>query len=528
MKIFFLIITLLYSLTAIAGSLTRSNKIYYQIFIDTFYDGDQFDASGDFKGIIEKIPYLKSLGVNGLILMPIHDSVGNGYIPNDYFSIRTTYGNSQFPIEKIENFKSLVSKLKENNLEVFLDAPINQMTTQTTWYKEHPEYFVTAKQPIQGWRFPWDENSIPEDVWFYDDLHKHYYYALFGDGLVELNYHNKKLKNEIKRYFKFWSDLGVDGFRIDAAKHLLEGKTNLDSRYLPNIKLIDELLSDVQKNHPHIDFILEVWDSRETIDYYLSNIKNAAAFEISYMESLRDSLKSKQAYTIRDELNKLADSQEQFPHGSRILTIGNHDIQRLRTAVDNDVRRAQLAYAITLFLPFNKQLYYGDEIFMPGDLIRSNIKIINEVMSPMAWDKSKNAGFTLNRYDMGSDWNRKLHWDYQVTNVESMRPKSDSLLNLVRGMISMHKDFNFSPQTKIYIDNYNTDQQILKITLQDERNCAFGFFNFSQNEAKLSAERLQGICRESKTEEVYTKRALIDQNQSLLIQSYGFWIGKRN
>ena len=395
-------------------------RVLYQVYIESFKDA-QADGKGDLHGLIAKLDYLKALGISGLLVMPVFESDdGMGYIPRDFYAVRSDYAGPGTPEERELILSNFIEQAHARDIKVYLDAPINHISTQSTWFRnsasktqgfEH--HFLWADHPLEGWRVPWEPSSVPSDVWHYNAERKAYFYALFGWGMPEFNHRNAAVVSLFDDFFEHYANLGVDGFRIDAAKHLIEGDTNTVPFVAENIPLLKHYLETVRQRFPHVSFLLEVWSGYDEIEAF-PQTSGDVKFDFPYMGSLRDSLKYNHPYGVRNVLQHFMLSQNTFSPGQRIVFAGNHDIPRLRTFCQDDAPKAQLGLALTLTLPYVPLIYYGDEIFMAGDYIRypkNPEKNRNDVCMPMLWTPEPNAGFTSTSVQLGNGWNKRIQED---------------------------------------------------------------------------------------------------------------------
>jgi alpha-amylase len=195
-----------------------NDTIFYEIFVRSFCDSNG-DGIGDFNGITEKLDYLKNLGVTGLWLMPINPSPSyHGYDVTNYFAVNPDYGT-------IADFKTLVSEAHNRGIRVIIDMVLNHTSSQHPW-------FIAAQDPNSPYRnfYIWSDTkpvySGPwgEQVWY--PTITGYYYAIFSQSMPDLNYRNTEVTAQMENAVKFWLETtGIDGFRLDAARHLIENGT---------------------------------------------------------------------------------------------------------------------------------------------------------------------------------------------------------------------------------------------------------------------------------------------------------------
>lgn len=192
-----------------------NNRVFYEVFVRSFYDSDG-DGIGDLQGVIQKLDYLQELGVTGLWLMPVAQSPSyHGYDVMDYYAIEQDYGTN-------EDFLALMEAAHERDMVVIVDLVMNHTSNQHPWFiasaegdPDYADFYIWEEQPGR-YTSPWGSN-----VWHPRD--GRYYYGLFWEGMPDLNYENPAVTAEMQKVIDFWlEEMGVDGFRLDAIRHLIE------------------------------------------------------------------------------------------------------------------------------------------------------------------------------------------------------------------------------------------------------------------------------------------------------------------
>ena len=199
-------------------------RTYYEIFVYSFYDSDG-DRIGDLKGVIQKLDYIKDMGFNGIWLMPIMPSPSyHKYDVVDYYAIDPEYGT-------MEDFKELVSACKERGIKLILDLVLNHTSPKHEWFKTAEEYLSSLPKdqepnetecPYIGYY-----NIVkgkPDSGAYYQIKDTDYYYeGVFSQQMPDLNLANKALRKDLEEVMSYWLNLGVGGFRLDAAKEYYTG-----------------------------------------------------------------------------------------------------------------------------------------------------------------------------------------------------------------------------------------------------------------------------------------------------------------
>ena len=193
-----------------------SNDVFYEIFVRSFNDSNG-DGIGDFNGITQKLDYLQELGVTAIWLMPIFPSPSyHGYDVTDYYDVNPQYGT-------MDDFKTLVEEAHKRDIRIIIDLVINHTSDKHPWFKEAKK---DPNSPYRDW-YIWSKTDPKylgpwgERVWHSST--SGFYYGIFEAFMPDLNYKNPAVTDEMKKVASFWlKDIGVDGFRLDAAKHLIE------------------------------------------------------------------------------------------------------------------------------------------------------------------------------------------------------------------------------------------------------------------------------------------------------------------
>ncbi len=519
---------------AIAAPLSSEpSRVIYQVYLESFQDGVLRDGSGDFAGFESRLDYLKDLGIGAVLIMPpFNDAGGMGYMVNDFRELRYSYGGGGTPAEREAAFKHLIDAAHERGIKVLLDIPINHISNASRWFRDSEDrvagfenFFLWDDQPRSGWRLPWDGSSKPEDVWHRSSKRGQYYYGLFGTGMPDLNHREPAVRAEILSIFKKWSGLGVDGYRIDAAKHLVEGKDNLNPVEPGTLETLKFYLSGLRAEFPDASFILEAWSDYGQFEPYLPE-SGDIALDFVYMSTLRDSSSHDHPWAVRNSLAHLQEVQDKLAPGNRVVFVGNHDMARIRTALGDRRERTEIAEAATLLLPFLPLVYYGDEIFMPGDYTHGN-QPVNGACTPMAWTPEKNAGFADPSLELGDGWNKKIHADWKTYNVQSELADSGSFLVFIRETIAARIALRHSSETRFYVKSDDGSDPVLNYaTRRPDGCCMVALFNFSPKAAQTDLPAsYPSACEGPFFEPLISRRATASRAGSVRLQGFGFWAG---
>lgn len=353
--------------------------VYYEIFVRAFADSDG-DGIGDFDGITAKLDYLKNMGIDGLWLMPINATVSyHGYDITDYESLNGEYGTE-------EDFTELLDGAHARGMKVIMDFPINHTS------REHPWFVAALEDPTSEYRnyYRWvasydhtdyaaeDQSPWGGNVWWEHD--GAYYYGIFGDHMPDLNYNNPAVRKAIKAAAGKWLELGVDGFRLDAAMHIYganEFKQEEDSTK-SNITWWNEFARYCESINPNVYLVGEAWQGDALLEEYVQPFDSK--FNFAFQEHLTAAMNSGSALTTNGQglaafLQNILDTYEHVDGNYLDGVFGsNHDQNRIMSALGDTDKAKQMA-AVYLTLPGNPYIYYGEELGMlgkkPDEMIRT-------------------------------------------------------------------------------------------------------------------------------------------------------------
>lgn len=360
-------------------TLFPKNDLYYEIFVRKYASSDS-DNVGDFNGITETLPYLKSLGVSGIWLMPIMESRSDhGYETDDYFNVDEDYGT-------MADFEALIAASHEEDIDVIIDLVLNHMGASNDIFQDVLRNGVTSD--YYDW-FVWADSEDPRvddkkydggQIWYtpqgrdwlkkvddfdiHPSLYNTYYYALFSDWMPDLNLENPDVVSYLYSVAEFWlTDVGVDGFRLDATSHFYhDNEYNITNSHEMNVLFLQNFNTYLKTINPDVYVVAEAWEDYNTYaTYYASEI---SMFDFQAMYYIKDSLKgySTNLSTRLATLYNLYDNYDSDFIDAVFLS--NHDMDRLSRNVDID--GLKLGAQILLTLPGNPYIYYGDEVGIEG------------------------------------------------------------------------------------------------------------------------------------------------------------------
>lgn len=396
--------------------------VFYEIFVRSFKDSDG-DGIGDFQGIISMLDYLNDgdpettddLGIGAIWLMPIMPSPSyHGYDVSNYQSVNPDYGT-------LADFEQLLEECHQRGIRVVIDFVVNHTSS------EHP-WFLSAQDPESGFRdwYVWEDKNPGkpgpwgQNAWY--EKNGAWYYAPFWSGMPDLNYNQPMVSRAIYNATKFWLDMGVDGFRVDAARYLFEdGFSQQDTK--SSIAWFQDWREYYLDINPNTYTVGEVWTDTQVIARYdepTKGMQNYFMFDLAG-DILGGLYSPDPARIIASYLN----SMSYFPDQQFATFLTNHDQQRVASFFSDKPDRQKLAAFLYLTGPGVPYLYYGEEIGMLGN------KPDEKIRTPMQWSNDAYAGFSE-----GDPW-QPLNPDWEEKNVQLQDADAESLLSWYRGLINL-------------------------------------------------------------------------------------------
>ena len=441
-----------------------NDSIFYEIFVRSFYDSDG-DGIGDINGITQKLDYLNDgdpdtntdLGITGIWLMPINPTPSyHGYSVTDYYDINPDYGT-------LDDFKALLDAARLRGIRVIIDLVMNHTSNQHPW-------FISASSlssPYHDW-YTWSETdpgytgSWGQQVWF--PLNGRYYYSTFSAGMPDLNYNNPAVVSQMEDVARFWlEDIGVDGFRLDAAKHIVEEGT-IQANSAGTHAWWESFRLFYKEVKPDAMIVGEIWDDTPIMAEYLQGDEFDLSFEFYLAGRTIQSVNEADSSLVG---NRLQMAYSLIPNQQFAVFLSNHDQERVMSQVFDDEGKAKAAAALMLTSPGVPFVYYGEEVGMQGDQKDLWYR------RPMQWSAATNSGFSA-----GTLW-EPLGPGWQSYNVEVETDNPDSLLMHYRQLIQLRNEHAALRLGDLYI-----------IKTTDER--VYSILRVSENEAVLVLVNLSG------------------------------------
>ncbi|XMB86948.1 alpha-amylase family glycosyl hydrolase [Mycoplasmatota bacterium WC44] len=392
----------------------------YEIFPISFADSNE-DGYGDINGITENLDYFVDLGVECLWLTPVTESPSyHKYDVTDYYKIDPIFGTN-------EDYTKLLKKTEELGIKVLMDFVINHTSSKHKW-------FIESQNPSSEYRdyYRWADLKNKDAYPTYEGWHRFnnmYYYGSFWDQMPDLNLDNPKVRKEIMDIAKYWIELGVDGFRLDAAKHYFDvneyprGTSTINE----DINFLRELNFEVKKINPDAIILTEVWSDASVVAKYFAGTDTSFNFELS--DDIVNTINNGNDIGLVENLIKtrtaLSELRSDFVDS---IFLTNHDQDRLISRLDNSTIKAKLASNMLFTLPGVSWVYYGEEVGMSGYNRHENIR------QPFIWNneyqtEGKNGGI-----DDVSLSNNELN------SISEQFQNEDSLLNHYKKLIELKND----------------------------------------------------------------------------------------
>ena len=456
--------------------------IVYQIYPRSFKDSDG-DGIGDLKGIISKLDYIKSLGVNTVWLNPIYSSPNddNGYDVSDYRNIMKDFGT-------MADFDSLLKGMHERGIKLVMDLVVNHSSDEYEWFKQSRS---SRTNPYRNYYHWWNAEmgkppyryslfDINHDAWMYDSTTNAYYLHYFSRKQPDLNWENPKVRNEVYDIMKFWANKGIDGFRLDAFQFAAKDTTfpSLPKGFEKNFSLYYAM----QKNlHSYLQEMNQEVFSKYNVMSVAEGAGNSFEDAHKLVDSNRHELNMAYAFDgidlAKPEGYSLLRFKEVFTgwdsaftdNGWLSIFLANHDQARLVSRFGNDspvYRNISSEMLTTFIMTMHGTPYYynGDELGMTNagfDTITDyrDMPTLNEYQhqkniggnmhqfmelikfecrdngrTPFQWDSTANAGFTT-----GRPW-IKVNPNYKNINEAAEEIDPNSVLNYFRKIVKLRKE----------------------------------------------------------------------------------------
>jgi alpha-amylase len=374
-----------------------NGAVFYEVFVRSFQDSTG-DGKGDRPGLISRLDYLndgkpetdQDLGVDALWLMPVFASPSyHGYDTTDYERVNPDYGTN-------EDLRRLCDEAHRRGMRVIVDLVLNHTSREHPWFIESASGPSSAKRdwyvwsPTElHWPQPWNAAG---STW-----HKKngaWYYGLFWAGMPDLNFRTPAVREEAKRLAALWLSRGVDGFRLDAIRHLVEDGPGAGQNDTPETHAyLKEFAAHVRAVRPDAVLVGEAWTETPSIAAYYDDLP--LNFDFPLASKIVEGVQVGESRSIAAKLREIAGT---YPPGATdVPFLTNHDMRRVASVLKGDPGKLRSAAAILLTLPGTPFLYYGEEI----GLLNGTADGDEAKRTPMPWKGTAGGGFTP-----GTPWYR--------------------------------------------------------------------------------------------------------------------------
>lgn len=359
---------------------------YYEIFVGSFYDGDQ-DGIGDLRGIIEKLDYIEGMGFNGIWLTPIMPSPSyHKYDVTDYYAVDPAFGT-------LEDYKALVEACHERGIVLIIDMVFNHTSSEHPWFQEACEYLTglgDGEEPdvqicpyVEYYHFA--REGKQEVNWHRIGSSEWYYEGVFWSGMPDLALENEAVRAEIEKAADYWLEMGTDGFRLDAAKEYFTGYAE------KNTEVLSWFTNYVKSKSRDVRLVAEVWEGQAAIrEYYKSGIDSLFNFPAATQDGaiIRTAKKRNSPAEFFDWIIRhRREDLEANPLYIDAPFISNHDTTRISAQCVNDERAMKFAAGLLFMMPGSPFVYYGEEIGMKSQGSKDENKRL-----PMYWSAVDTEG----------------------------------------------------------------------------------------------------------------------------------------
>ena len=445
------------------------NAVIYELHVRAFHDSNG-DGIGDFRGLTERLDYLRELGVNCLWLLPFYPSPlkDDGYDIADYTGIHPSYGT-------LDDFREFLDAAHARGMQVLIELVINHTSDQHPWFQRaraappgspEREFYVWSDTDTRyaGTRIIFTDTE--KSNWTWDPEARAYYWHRFFSHQPDLNYDSPQVLDELMRVMQFWLELGVDALRLDAIPYLIEREGTSNENLRETHEVIKKIRKLIDARYPNKLLLAEanMWPE-DVREYFGDGDECHMAYHFPLMPRMYMAL----AQEDRHPVVEIMQQTPEIPEGAQwAIFLRNHDEltlemvtnaerdymyrmyaadirarinlgirRRFAPLMENDIDRIKLMKSLLFSMPGSPIIYYGDEIGM-GDNFYLGDR--NGVRTPMQWSPDRNAGFS--RADPQRLYLPPIMdpiYGYEAVNVEAQQREPSSLLNWTKRMLAVRK-----------------------------------------------------------------------------------------
>jgi maltose alpha-D-glucosyltransferase/alpha-amylase len=447
------------------------DAVFYEVFVRSFMDGNG-DGIGDFRGLIQRLDYIRDLGVTCIWLLPMYPSPlrDDGYDIADYYNIHPDYGT-------MEDFEEFLRQAHARHIRVIADLVVNHVSSAHPWFQQacedpaspYRDYFVWSDTPekYKGVRIIFCDTETSN--WTHHPRAGAYYWHRFFSHQPDLNFDNPAVQEEMFRIVDFWLAKGLDGFRVDAVPYLIEREGTICENLPETHAYLRRLRAHVEERFPSAMLLAEAnqWPA-DVAEYFGTDdapefhmafnfplmprmfmairLEDRTPIEniINILPRIPDSCQWAMFLRNHDELTleMVTDEERDYMYGQYAtdprMRINVGIRRRLFPLMEKNRRAVELLHSMLLTLPGSPILYYGDEIGM-GDNIYLGDR--SGVRTPMQWTGDRNAGFSR------ADPSRLAlplildpGYSYEGTNVEESERSPSSFLAWLKRVLRIRRE----------------------------------------------------------------------------------------
>ncbi|SFC56554.1 glycoside hydrolase family 13 protein [Clostridium uliginosum] len=513
------------------------SSVVYQIYPRSFNDSNG-DGIGDIRGIIEKLDYLKELGIDVIWLSPVYKSPNddNGYDISDYCDIMNEFGT-------MKDMEKLIEEGKKRKIKILMDLVVNHTSDEHKWFIEskkskdnlYRDYYIW-RDTVNGCEPNELKSTFSGSAWEYDEISEQYYLHLFSKKQPDLNWENKEVRKEVWKMMNFWIEKGIGGFRMDVID--LVGKMP-DEMIKENGPKLHEYIQEMSRNSFGKHDLLtvgETWGATPEIAKLYSNPnRNELSMVFQFEHISLDKIPGKNKWDLKkldltDLKRVLSKWQTQLGvDGWNSLFWNNHDLPRIVSRWGNDkeyrVKSAKMLATLLHGMKGTPYIYQGEELGMTNVKFETieeydDIEIQNmykerrklgysheELMksiyakgrdnarTPMQWDDSQNAGFSDVKPWIG------INPNYNNINAKQCLKDKDSIFYHYKKLIEIRKNSN-----NIVYGDY-------KLLNANDKN-VFAYIR------KLNEERILVVCNFYETTAIFKYEGNIEKEAEILLSNY--------
>jgi maltose alpha-D-glucosyltransferase/alpha-amylase len=443
------------------------SAVFYELYVRSFNDSNA-DGYGDFRGLTDRLDYLEWLGIDCIWMLPFYQSPlrDGGYDISDFYSILPEYGN-------LNDFMEFLDAAHERNIRVVADFVVNHTSDEHPWFQESRD----PGSPKRDW-YVWSDTDeqysdariifvdTEKSNWTWDEEAGAFYWHRFFSHQPDLNYANEEVQEQMLAALRFWLDLGLDGFRLDAVPYLFEDEGTICENLPATHEFLKRVRAEVDKAYENIVLLAEAnqWPE-DVVEYFGDGDECHMCFHFPLMPRMFMAARRQVRYPIVEILERTPQIPENCQWG---IFLRNHDEltlemvtdeerdymymeyakdprmklnlgirRRLAPLLENSRDQTELFHAMLLSLPGTPIIYYGDEVGM-GDNIYLGDR--DGVRTPMQWNADRNAGFS--RADFAQLYLPVLMdpvYGYERVNVEAEQRDSNSFLQWFRRLLAVRK-----------------------------------------------------------------------------------------